>query len=242
MIDIHNHLLPGIDDGAADMAAALRMAQLAVNDGITHLVCTPHIQPRVYDNNAETISGALEAFRMALADAGIELAVAAAAEVRFGLELMKGVVDDSIPWLGEWQGRRVLLLEFPHNEVPFGAEKLTQWMLDRDVLPMIAHPERNRGLLKDPDQLKPFLVQGCLVQLTAASLTGYFGRDSEQLAHQLLDEGHVTVIASDAHNEAYRPPALAAGAAAAEEVVGEQLAQALVRDNPWQLVQGHFAA
>jgi len=240
MIDVHNHLLPGIDDGAADMGAALRLAALAQAQGITHLICTPHIHPRRYDNTAASIEVALTQFRQALADAGIALQVAGAAEVRFGLEIMAGVADGSMPFLGQWDGQQVLLLEFPTNEVPFGAERLTAWLIDRGILPMIAHPERNAGILSQPDKLLAFRAQGCLVQLTAAALTGHFGLGPQRLARDLLERGDATVIASDAHNEAYRPPALRAGAEAAAEWVGAEAARVLVRDNPWRLVKGHF--
>ena len=127
MIDLHNHLLPGIDDGAADIEASVALARLAVAEGITHLVCTPHIHPGRYENTPETIAAAKQRFVSALADAAIELQVAAAAEVRFGMELMLGIGQKQIPFLGEWEGRKVLLLEFPHGEIPFGAERLTQW-------------------------------------------------------------------------------------------------------------------
>jgi protein-tyrosine phosphatase len=242
MIDIHNHLLPGIDDGAADMDAALQMARLAVTDGITHLLCTPHIHPRLYDNTAASITTALQGFRLALREAGIPLAVGGGAEVRFGLEIMQSVADGSLPFVGRWQGRRVLLLELPHNELPFGTERLTAWLLSRGVVPMIAHPERNRGLQKAPDRVLPLLAQGCLLQVTAGSVTGHFGTGAKILAHQLLEEGAVTVLASDAHNVAYRPPGLSAAAALAAELVGEGAARALVHDNPWQLTQHHFAS
>lgn len=242
MIDIHNHLLPGLDDGAADMEAALQMARLAVADGITHLLCTPHIHPRRYDNTVESITAALLEFRRALREAGIPLLVGAGAEVRFGLEIMQGVAEGRVPFIGTWQGRPVLLLELPHSELPFGAERLTAWLLGRNILPMIAHPERNRGLQRAPDKLLPFVAQGCLLQVTAGSVTGHFGAAAQDLAHQLLREGTVTVLASDAHNVAYRPPGLDAAAALAAELIGEAAARALVQDNPWRLSQRHFAA
>ena len=163
MIDLHNHLLPGIDDGAPDLDTALQLARLAVADGITHLVCTPHIHPGRYENTPATIGQALLEFQQGLREHAIPLQVAAAAEVRFGMELMIGVKTNTIPYVGQWQGKNVLLLEFPHGEVPFGAEKLTGWLLQNNVIPMIAHPERNKGLMREPAKLKPFIEQGCLL-------------------------------------------------------------------------------
>jgi protein-tyrosine phosphatase len=240
-VDLHNHLLPGIDDGAEDMAEALALARLAVADGVTHLLCTPHIHPGLYDNTAEGIAATLDAYRAVLADAGIALAVAAAAEVRFGLEVMTGVQQGTLPFLGDWKGQSVLLLEFPHTEVPFGAERLTDWLIQNGVRPMIAHPERNRDIINDVGRLGPFLSQGCLTQVTASALTGQFGPASQHRAEQLVIDGQVTCLASDAHNTRNRVPCLSRGTEAAAGLVGREAAQTLSRDNPWRIVERAFA-
>ncbi|MGH8437375.1 MAG: tyrosine-protein phosphatase [Pseudomonas sp.] len=241
MIDLHNHLLPGIDDGAPDLEAALALARMAVQDGITHLVCTPHIHPGRYDNTPASIQAAQACFVTALKAENIPLKVAAAAEVRFGMELMIGVGQGTIPFLGEWQGKPVLLLEFPHGEIPFGAERLIGWLLQRNIIPMIAHPERNKGIMRTPSRLKPFLEQGCLLQVTAASVAGHFGPVAEEIAHALLEQGVVTILASDAHNLQHRPPLLSEGMQHAARIVGAAKAEALVQHTPWQIAKSHFA-
>lgn len=240
MIDLHNHLLPGIDDGAPDLEIALQLARIATQDGITHLVCTPHIHPGRYDNDRASIHQAHQHFVQGLAEAGIALQVSWAAEVRFGMELMASVTAGAIPFLGQWQGKKVLLLEFPHSEVPFGAERLTGWLLARNIVPMIAHPERNKGLMRAPKKLKPFLEQGCLLQVTAGSVAGHFGETAQELAHSLLEQGLVTILASDAHNVQHRPPHLAEGMQHAARIVGDAQAERLVKDTPWQIAQHHF--
>ncbi|MGV8844442.1 MAG: tyrosine-protein phosphatase [Pseudomonas sp.] len=241
MIDLHNHLLPGIDDGAPDLEASLALARVAVQDGITHLVCTPHIHPGRYDNNPASIQPALASFAAALKHAEIPLQVSSAAEVRFGMELMVGISQGSIPFLGEWQGKHVLLLEFPHGEVPFGAERLIGWLLQRNIIPMIAHPERNKGLMRTPSKLKPFLELGCLLQVTASAVAGHFGPAAEALAHDLLEQGVVTILASDGHNLEHRPPMLSEGMQHAARIIGDAKAEALVLHTPWQIAQNHFA-
>ena len=240
MIDLHNHLLPGIDDGSPDLETALELARMAVAGGITHMVCTPHIHPGRYDNTPQTIAKALDEFRQGLSQAGINLKVSAAAEVRFGMEIMMNVASASVPFLGQWQGRNVMLLEFPHGEMPFGAERLTQWLIQRNILPMIAHPERNKALMKQPSKLKPFLDQGCLLQVTASSVAGDFGEAAQDLAQQLLEENRVTVLATDAHNIKHRPPVLSKGVEAAAHIIGEQAAERLVTTTPWEISQSHF--
>lgn len=241
MIDLHNHLLPGIDDGAPNIEVALALAKVAVNDGITHMVCTPHIHPGRYDNTLASINQALSIFQHGLNQHNILLKVAAAAEVRFGMELMIGVKTNSIPFLGQWQGKNVLLLEFPHGEIPFGAERLTGWLLHNNIIPMIAHPERNKGLMRDPNKLKPFIEQGCLLQVTAGSVVGNFGEVAQDLAVQLLERNLVTILASDAHNLEHRPPVISAGLAVATELLGEAIARRLVIDNPWRIAKQHFS-
>lgn len=240
MIDLHNHLLPGIDDGAPDLDTALQLAKIAISDGTTHMVCTPHIHPGRYENTQDTINQALTVFQQGLLEHGLNLQVSAAAEVRFGMELMIGVKTNSIPFLGQWQGKKVMLLEFPHGEMPFAAEKLTSWLLQNNIIPMIAHPERNKGLMREPSKLKPFIEQGCLLQVTSGSVAGNFGATAQELAIQFLEHNWVTILASDAHNIEHRPPLLSAGLAVATEVLGADAAQRLVMDNPWQIAQQHF--
>lgn len=240
MIDLHSHLLPGIDDGAPDLETALELARVAVQDGITHMVCTPHIHPGRYDNTPASITAARDSLVAGLKAENISLHIAAAAEVRFGMELMLGIGQGQIPFLGEWQGKKVLLLELPHGEVPFGAERLTAWLLQRNIVPMIAHPERNKGIMRSPSKLKPFIQQGCLLQVTASSVSGRFGPAAQEIAHALLEEGVVTILASDAHNLDYRPPILSEGFEHAAELIGESQAELLVRHRPWQIAQSHF--
>ncbi len=240
MIDLHNHLLPGIDDGAPDLDTALELARLAVAEGITHLVCTPHIHPGRYDNDLASIAAARQRLVAGLQEAGIPLQVAAAAEVRYSTELMQGIEQDSLPFLGRWHGKRVLLLELPHGEVPFGAERLTEWLLQHDVMPMIAHPERNKGVMQCPRKLKPFIEQGCLLQVTAGAVAGHFGEPARLIANALLELGLVTILASDAHNVRHRPPVLSEGMQQAARIVGAFQAERLVIDTPWQIARGHF--
>lgn len=241
MIDLHSHLLPGIDDGAPDLATAIAMAKIAVDDGITHMMCTPHIHTGRYDNTMETIQQALSELQQSLVVEQVDLVINAAAEVRFGMELMVAVQQNNIPFLGEWEGQPVLLLEFPHGEIPFGAERLTAWLLQQGIKPLIAHPERNKGLLRAPNKLKPFIEQSCLLQMTAGSVAGHFGKPVQEIAHKLLKENLVTILASDAHNTDYRPPILSQGRDAAAQLIGKLAADRLVLDNPWQIAESKLS-
>lgn len=241
MIDIHNHLLPGIDDGAQSLDEAVALARAAVANGITHSVCTPHIHFGRFDNTRDTISKAFQQLRTALQQGNIPLTLGHAAEVRFDVELMNWIAEGTLPFLGSWQGDKVLLLEFPHGEMPMGAERLSQWLIEQGVRPMIAHPERNKGLMRNPERLKPLLQQGCLVQLTAGSVIGAFGSRAEELALDILAADAATVIATDAHHIKRRPPLLREAFERVSKLHDENTARRLMHDNPWTITAEHFA-
>jgi protein-tyrosine phosphatase len=241
MIDIHCHLLPGIDDGPETLKQALELAQLAVDNGITHSVVTPHIHPGRWENSREIIQKHWAAFKQAIAEAGIPLQLGFASEVRLSPEILQMVAQDQIPFLGEVDGYKILLLELPHSHVPPGSDNLTRWLLDRKIRPMIAHPERNKGIMRDVEKIQPFVDQGCFFQLTAGAAAGLFGEPAQNTAKVLLERGCVTIIASDAHNVKHRPPRLDHGRDAAAAIIGDEQAEALVNSAPMDIVGEQFA-
>jgi len=240
MIDIHCHLLPGIDDGPKTLDQAIELAERAVENGITHAVLTPHIHPDRYANTAQSIAQSVESFRQALQQHQVPLRLGYAAEVRLGIELLGMIEEEEIPFYGESEGYRVLLLELPHSHVPVGADNLVRWLLDRKIQPLIAHPERNKDIMRKFDKVLPFIEMGCLFQLTAGSVAGEFGDPAQLTARALLETGSVTVLASDAHNITHRPPRLDHGRDAAAEIVGEELARQMVYEKPLSLVASQF--
>ncbi len=239
MIDLHCHLLPGIDDGPATLDAALDLARIAVADGITHAVMTPHIHPGRYDNSVATITPVFDTFQQALHSHRIALEIHLGAEVRIAAEMLALVPSGKIPFIGHWQGQQVMLLELPHSHIPPGSDKLVDWLLKQNILPMIAHPERNKEIIDNVDKLAPFIERGCLLQLTAMSVAGRFGEMARTRAQQLLENGWVTVLASDAHNHQHRPPVLSEGMQAAAGIIGLAEARKLVYDTPALLLHGH---
>lgn len=240
MIDLHCHLLPGIDDGSDSLEQSLLLANIAVNNHITHAIVTPHIHPGRYQNNRSSIQLVFEQFKKELEAQKINLKLGFAAEVRLCPEVIDLVLENEIPFYGEYKNQQVMLLELPSQHIPLGSEKLIQWLLDRKILPMIAHPERNRTIADNIDKLAVFVEMGCLFQITAASVAGLFGVRAEQSAIQLLEKELVTVIASDAHNKEHRPPRLDHGKDAAAKIIGEQKAQELVFQNPLAIAASQF--
>lgn len=238
MIDLHCHLLPNIDDGPSSLDEALRMARMAVENGVTKVVLTPHIHPGRYDNNIDSITAAFEEFKNVLKQAHIPLALNMAAEVRIGPEVIPLIEKHQIPWLGNLNGYQLLLLEFPHSHIPVGSENFVKWCLARKIRPVIPHPERNKDVIRDLHKIKPFVEMGCLLQITAGALTGVFGYYAKRRARQLLKKGWVSFLGSDAHNTLRRIPNLEPGRKVAQAIIGEEASWKLVRDNPESILTG----
>ena len=239
MIDIHCHFLPGLDDGAKSLDESLAMARASVGNGIRHAIMTPHIQPGRYENTRTLIEIGFERFRQALEDALIPLKIGMAAEVRVSPEIMGLLEKDELPFLGESDGYRVLLLEFPHNHIPPGSGKLIDFLLSKKIRPLIAHPERNRDVIRKLSKIDPFIDMGCLLQITASSLVGIFGDGPLERARQLLERRACMVLATDAHNLEARRPMLREGVAVAAEIIGVDAAHDLVHKNPLQILGCH---
>ena len=236
MIDIHSHILPNIDDGAHNLDEALTMLKMAVDGGVTTQVLTPHIHFGRFDNTKEQIEAAFIKFSEQVDAANIPIKLLLGAELRIGPEIMAMVNNDQVPWLGEYQQQKTFLLEFPRNDIPFGSDNLIRWLLSKNCLPIIVHPERNRTFLNHPEKLQVFTDLGCPIQITASSLTGKFGADVQQWSETLLITEQVSAIASDCHNLKGRKPDLLAGFEHAKTIIGEQQASTLVNLIPKTLI------
>jgi protein-tyrosine phosphatase len=241
MIDLHCHLLPAIDDGPATMDEALAMARAAHDAGIQKAIVTPHLHLGRYENNLGSIRVAAHAFSAELKRRGIPLDISYAAEVRICPELAELVENGTAPFVGELDGKKILLLEFPHSQIPTGSDQMVAWLLMHDVRPMIAHPERNKDVIRKFDKILPFVEMGCLLQVTAGSLAGRFGPLALQCAQELLERGFVQVLASDAHNLDVRRPELEMGRIAAERIIGVTASWALVCDTPRTISRSRFS-
>lgn len=205
MIDLHCHLLPGIDDGPADVGVALEQARVHVAAGVTTVVCTPHVSHN-YANTAVGIAAATAAFRDDLAQAGVPLSVLHGAEVSLSRAIEMPDPELSALHLG---GGGYLLLEPPlGSEVPRLAQ-LVKGLASRGHRILVAHPERCAAFHRDDDLLAEIVKDGALVQITAGSLSGGFGRTVQKLASSMVNRGLVHVIASDAHDPIRRGPGLA---------------------------------
>ena len=241
MIDLHCHLLHGVDDGPDVLEESLQLCRMAVADGITRAIVTPHIHPGRWDNTRESIELGCDKLRHVANRNRIPLELGFAAEVRVDDHVMQMIASDDLPFYGEVDGYKIMLLEFPHGHLVPGSEELVQWLLRQGIRPMIAHPERNKQIMKNMSQLQPFIDAGCWLQVTAGSVTGHFGEKPMSIAHQLLQIDAVTVLASDGHNARARPPALSQAYEHIAAEYGVERARRLLLDVPAAIVAGQFA-
>jgi protein-tyrosine phosphatase len=239
VIDLHCHFLPGIDDGAQELGESLDLARAAVATGISMAVMTPHVHVGRYDNNLSSIRKVFAVFQQALHDHDIPLQVRVGGEVRIAAEIMALVEEGEIPYQGEIDGHRILLLEFPHSHLMTGAGKLVEWLLARRIRPLIAHPERNKEVIRNFEKIYPFVAMGCLLQLTGASIIGQFGKPAQDCALKLIERDWVAVVATDAHNLIDRPPNLDLARKALVALGGEALARRLTEETPAEIVRGN---
>jgi protein-tyrosine phosphatase len=229
MIDLHSHTLPALCDGAPDLKTALAMARMAVDDGITHLACTPHIYPGLYENSVQTIAPALTQLQTHLDLEGIPLKLIMGADTHMVPEVMQGLKSGRIPTINQ---SRYFLLE-PSHHVPV-SDFLGQIenYLNAGYVPLITHPERLHWISDHYNDFIKAAQMGAWIQITAGAITGHFGRAAKKYAEQFLQDGYVHVIATDAHGIERRPPILSEGVAAAASIIGNQEAMHCVTTRP----------
>lgn len=233
MLDLHCHLLPGIDDGAVDLEMALEMARIASADGIHTVACTPHIYPGMYENNAEGIRAAIVALQAELDTRGIALRLVEGADVHLDLDLVGAIRGGRVPTIA---GSRYLLLEPPHHVAPPRFEDSVFQLMAAGYVPIITHPERLSWIEDHYGVFQRLVKGGAWMQITAGSTTGRFGKRPRYWADRMLDERLVHILATDAHHPRRRPPLLAEGRDAAAQRVGEQEATHMVLTRPQGIV------
>lgn len=236
MLDLHAHVLPGIDDGPRTLEDAVALARALADDGVEHVVATPHIYPGVFDNTPDRIADAFERLRQAIADSDIRLTMTWAAEVRICPEIIDWLERRRLPLLnGSLVGPSTVLIELPDGQIPVGTDRLMARLVDHGITPLMAHPERNKAVMEQPSRLEALRRLGCRFQLTAGSIVGDFGSRARTTATQLLEAGWVDVVGSDAHNLSGRRPRMSAARAWVSEHFGTERAEQLFVTQPAQI-------
>ena len=232
MVDLHCHILPGVDDGAADLDDALAIASAAAVAGTSVVVATPHFSEEG-ELTVDLCRERLDDLRRAIAEAGISLDVRLGGEARFVPSVVGRFLNGELPTLA---GSRYVLLEWPALLVPYTEQVLFDLHL-RGFVPLLAHVERYRFVQSNVNVLAPLIERGTLAQVTAGSLTGAFGPAARRTAEELIERGLAHVIASDAHSVDWRPPDLRPAVERAERLVGREAARSLVVDVPRAIVE-----
>ena len=203
MIDIHCHILPNMDDGAQSMTEVAAMAKQAEKEGITTIIATPHHMNGKYENRKTEIVANVKEVSAYLEQKGIGVAVLPGQEVRIYGEILQDYENHDIATVGG--NSPYVLVEFPSSYVPQYTEHLFFDMQIKGLMPVIVHPERNQEIIQYPDKLYNLIKNGAAAQITASSLTGYFGKNVQKFTEQLIEANLAHFIASDAHNTKKRP-------------------------------------
>jgi protein-tyrosine phosphatase len=251
MIDLHAHILPGLDDGAETLDESIEMCWLSYQDGIRTIVATPHILPGIYKNNRSTILTKLHELNEALKKFGVknldpmtqlpndsitELEILPGADVHFSFNMLQLCENGEIVTVND--NGRYLMVEFDFQGIPYRGEEVLFQLIMHGIIPIITHPERNLEIARSPNRYYEIIKMGCLGQVTAMSLTGGFGSGVRLVAEKLLKNRLVHIIASDTHSINGRPPILSTALRATEKIVGKEEAQKMVTEYPEAVIEG----
>ena len=234
-VDLHCHLLPGLDDGADDWEQSLTMARMAAADGTSIIIATPHQLGNFGRNRGQIIRHRCAELRELLDRHDIKLQVLPGADVRIEPEMIAKLKSGEVLTLAD--RHRHVLLELPH-EVFLPLDRLLDRLKAAGLTGVLSHPERNQGILARPRLVEPLVAAGCLMQVTAGALTGTFGSQAKRLAQSLVEQQLVHFIATDAHGAKSRRPLLRSAFDCVSQLVGHETAVDLCCRNPAAVAAG----
>lgn len=232
MVDIHCHILPGLDDGPDTIEESMEMAAAAIADGITHVVATPHASDN-FAFDPELIRARREELQQHV---GNQLTLATGCDFHLSFENIQAVKKDLARFT--INHKNYLLVEFADFAIPPTMDETLLELLGLGVFPVITHPERNPLLRANRSRVNQWVEQGCYVQVTAQSILGRFGQSAQRAAEEWLNENGIHFFASDAHNTTSRPLKLKEAYDAVAQKKGATVAEALFRENPLAAFEG----
>ena len=235
MIDLHVHILPGLDDGPSNMEESLKMTLAAYRDGTRVIVATPHNRDVVQRSSVSQAKALVKELRRELAERSVPLTVLFGMENHLEMDTVEQVERGAALPI---EDTRFILIELPFEIYPFHTEETLQKLMDMGLRPIVVHPERNEPIQRNTQLLAGLVRMGTLVQITAGSLTGYSGETAREVSEELLRSGLAHVIASDGHApNGNRAPFLSPGVEAAARIVGMKTARRMVEDIPLAIVE-----
>ena len=235
MVDLHHHLLPGLDDGSPDLETSLAMARMAATDGITQIVCTPHASSR-YAFSPELIEEKLATLRAALARESIPVTLASGCDFHLSYDNIKDAIAH--PSKYSLNATDYLLIELPDHGLSTSLEEIFYQLRLAGLTLILTHPERNPTLQRDHDRLAAWLREGMLVQITTSSILGKMGETARKMSQTLLANRWVHFLATDAHNLTTRPPLMSEARNIVARHYGDSYANRLCTENPTAVFNG----
>lgn len=202
MIDTHAHILPGLDDGAQNMDETKALIEQAVKEQITGIIATPHAFHPNFRTDLPALKTGLQTVKDYIAGQGIPLALYSGQECRLTEKLPDLLERGEALTMAE---SRYVLLELPSSGVPAYTVPIIQQMITKGYVPVIAHVERNQGIIEKPERLNRLLLHGALAQVTAGSVSGHFGKAIQKTAFDLIEANLIHVYGSDVHSTDKRP-------------------------------------
>ena len=224
MIDLHNHILWGVDDGSKDIEESIEMAKEAEKDGIKTIAATPHYMEGSFRESSTNILEKIQKLNRLLEEKNIDIEIIEGQEVFLSVDIIKHLDKKELITINK---SKYLLIEFSMLNIPTNADKMINKLMKKGIRPIIAHPERVETIIREPSVLIPFIEMGCLTQVNAGSIKGYFGDKIKKTAIELIERDMVYIIASDAHNAHRRKPQLSEAYEKIEEIKDKEYVEKL---------------
>jgi len=234
MIDLHSHLLYGVDDGAKDSEMSLKMARQYLENGFTDVVCSPHYLGEGKSKTVDEIKASFKSLELLLEENGIELNLHLGNEVYISLDLITDLENGKYLTIND---SKYILIEFPANDIPLYTDDIFYELQIKGYIPIIAHPERNAKIIHDPNVLYKFLNKGVLAQLNLHSLIGLYGERTYKTAKKLLDHNLIQFVGTDSHSDRVRSPKVSDALKKLENVISKDDFVKLTEINPKKVLE-----
>ena len=235
IIDLHSHLIPGVDDGAQTIEQSIELARQAVDEGVEHMILTPHHRNGKYINYKKDVLESAKALQEAYHQANVNLNVYASQEIRLTEKFLDDLYNGDLLSLDS--SGKYYLIEFPSYRVPSNAKQVLQELIDDGITPVIAHPERNHELSTKLHRLYELVQMGCLTQITTSSYSGYYSETLVENSKRIIDHNLAHILASDVHHMKHRPMNVQAAFERLEKEFGQDTVK-YFKDNARNIFNG----